>query len=149
MSLSLHRIFTALCALAIVLGVSHRAVSEPRPVFAGSYQLTQVVEDGSQVHFTLKFTLLNPGVTDISGGILVIKDSQPEGGLIGKVATITTLPRLGQKSVSETFTVPAAEFARWKQGNQPRFDFLVPAGKSAIDVPVQARQMPEPVQKTN
>lgn len=145
----LHRLFTALCVIVVSIGIVRVAASEPRPVFAGSYQLTQVVEDGPQVHFTVKFTLLNPGVTDIKGGILVIKDSQPDGGLIGKVATIATLPRLGQKRVSESFSISAEEFARWQQGHEPRFDFLVPAGKGAIDVPVQARPVSLPVVKTN
>ncbi len=143
------RLFTVLCFAAVSLGMVQRAVSEPRPRFAGSYQLTNVVESGAEVHFTVKFTLLNPNNNDVKGGILVLKDSQPHSELIGKVAEIDLLPHQGEKSVSEDFTVSAAEYARWQQGHYPRFDFLVPGADGARDIPVLARPIVQPLVKAN
>jgi hypothetical protein len=149
MHLNFRRALRLLCIPTAALGLTQLAVSEPQPHFAGSYQLTSVVVDGSQVHFTLKFTLLNPNNADVKGGILVLMDSQPNGLMIGEIATIASLTHLGQTSVVNSFTVSAAEYARWREGHQPRFDFLVPANGGAIDVHVQARPIAQPVQTTN
>jgi hypothetical protein len=149
MYLYLRHTLRLLCVLTVAVGLVQTATSQSQPHFAGTYQLTSVVEDGSQVHFTLKFTLLNPGNSDVKGGILAMMDSQPNGLLIGEVATIASLPHLGQTSVTKSFTVSADEYARWQHGHEPRFDFLVPVNGDTIDVRVQARPIVEPVQKTN
>ena len=149
MYLYFRRAFATLCISGATLGTLQMAFGEQQLRFAGSYQLTQIVEDGSQVHFTVKFTLLNPGDEDVKGGILVLMDSQPSSLLVGKVATIPTLPHLGQIGVTQTLSVSAAEYARWQKGHEPRFHFLVPDPAGAIDVPVQARPIAPPAQKTN
>ena len=149
MYLHLQRSLVLLCAYAVSVGVVPVALSEPMPPFAGSYELTQIVDEGAQVSFTVKFTLLNSTNADIKGGILVIKDSGPNALLIGKVATIKLLPHLGQTDVSESLRVSAAEYTRWQHGHLPRFDFLLPSADGAMDVAVQARPIAQPVQKIN
>jgi hypothetical protein len=148
MHLNFRRALRLLCIPAAAFGLTLLAGSEPQPHFAGSYQLTNVVVNGSQVNLTLKFTLLNPNDADVKGGILVLMDSQPNGLMIGEIATIASLTHLGQTSLVKSFTVSTAEYARWQEGHQPRFDFLVPATGGAIDVHVQARPVVQPVQTT-
>jgi hypothetical protein len=148
MHLNFRRALRLLCIPAAAFGFALLAAGEAPPHFAGSYQLTSVVVDGSQVHFTLKFTLLNPNDADVKSGILVLMDSQPNGLMIGEIATIASLTHLGQTSVVKSFTVSTTEYARWREGHQPRFDFLVPATGGAIDVHVQARPVAQPVQTT-
>ena len=138
-----------LCVSLAVVGPMPIVMSQQQPHFAGAYELTSIVEDGSEVHFTLKFTLLNPGNTDVKGGILALLDSQPNSLVIGEVATIASLPHLGQISVTKNFTVSADEYARWQSGHEPRFDFLVPANDGAMDVRVQSRHVVNPPVKTN
>lgn len=145
----LTRLSAIVCAATVTLGITKVATAGPRPPFAGSYQLTQISDDGPQVQVKVQFTLLNPGNADVKGGILVLMDSQPNSALIGKVATISVLPHLGQKDVSETFSVSKAEYTRWLQGHQPRFDFLVPSGSSAVSVPVQARPIVQTLTPAN
>jgi hypothetical protein len=149
MYLYVRRALWSVCLAAVAFGLAQVATSEPQPRFAGAYELTSVVHDGPQVHFNLKFTLLNPGNADVKNGILVLMDSQPESLLIGEIGSIPSLSHLGQTSVTKSFTVPAAEYARWQEGHEPRFDFLVPASGGTIDVRVQARSVVEPVQKIN
>jgi hypothetical protein len=123
-----------------MLGLIHTASGEPATTFAAAYQLTNVVEDGEQVHFTLTLRLNNSTNTDIKGGIVVLMNSGATRTLIGKFTTISDLPRLGHITVSEEVTVSAAEFERWQHGHDPVMKYLVPDDSGAVAVPIQARR---------
>lgn len=139
MRLMFRRRFLAVPALVISLSLAHSLAAQRMTNFAGAYMISNVVEDGDQVHLTLKLRLINPYNTDIKGGIVVILDSQPVPVLIGKIATISDLPRLGHITISNTFTVPAAEYDHWQHGHQPVFEFLVPDANGSIEAHIQAR----------
>jgi hypothetical protein len=117
--------------------------------FAGYYELSNVVENGSQVSVTMTLTLLNPGKTDVKGGIVAVLSSEPNPALIGSFAAIKTLPHIGQVKVSQTLTISAAEYASWRHGHAPRLQFLVPSGESAVAVSIQAYQVEPPSEKTD
>jgi hypothetical protein len=149
MYISLSRAFRALCIPVALLGLVQVSAGQAQMRFAGAYELTNVVEDGSQVHFTLQLTLLNPGNTDVKSGIVVLMNSQPNSVLIGQVATIKTLTHLSQTSVSQNLTVAASEYARWQQGHDPILEFLVPVGSGTDTVRIQARRIVPPGQVKN
>ncbi len=117
--------------------------------FAGHYELSNVVENGSEVNVTMTLTLLNPGKTDVKGGIVAVLSSEPNPVLIGSFAAIKTLPKIGQATVSQTLTISAAEYASWRHGHAPRLQFLVPSGESAVAVSIQAYQVEPPSGKTD
>lgn len=136
----LRRALKVLCVPAAVLALIQTAPAQHSTPFAGAYQLTNVVEDGDQVHFTLKVKINNPTTADIKGGIVVLMNSQPGKVLLGKVATVQVLPRLGQATVSGQFTVWAGEYERWQQGHDPVLEFLIPGTSGAKEVLIQARR---------
>lgn len=138
--------------LAVLIGfaVSNAAAaSDTARAFAGSYLLSNVVEDGNQVHLTMTLTLMNPGKTPVSGGIVAVLSSAPNPALIGSFAAIKTLPASGQVTVKQTFTITATEYANWQRGNAPRLQFLVQSGETAIAAGIQAHQVEAPVKVTN
>lgn len=126
-------------ALVIALSLAHSLAAQRMTNFPGAYMISNVVEDGDQVHLTVKLRLMNPYNSDVKGGIVVFLDSQPVPILIGKVATISDLPRLGNITISNTFTVPAAEYDKWQHGHQPVFEFLVPDADGSVEAHIQAR----------
>lgn len=139
MPLTRKRRFMALLVLAIGLSFGHSMTAQRMTNFAGSYMVSNVVVDGAQVQLTVKLRLNNTYNTDIAGGIVVLRDSQPQHTLIGKVATIPDLPPLAHITVWNTFTIPAAEYASWRHGHDPVFEFLVPDGSGSIEAQIQAR----------
>lgn len=111
----------ALClAAALLCIVQIAAAADLARAFAGTYKISNIVEDGSQVHLTMTLTLLNPGAADIKGGIVAVLNSQPNPTLIGSFSAIKTLPHQGQVTVIHTFTLARAEYANWQQGHVPR-----------------------------
>lgn len=140
--------FTVLFITAIKLVLNHPITAEPIASLPGAYQLSNVVEDGGQVHLTLKLLLNNSTATDIKGGIVVLMDSQPAHTLIGKVATIQNLPRLGHVTVSRKFTISATEYEFWKQGHEPVLEFLMPDSAGTAELRIQARRIEAPSQLT-
>lgn len=149
MRLIFKRRFMALPALAITLSLGHSMAAQRMTNFAGAYMISHVVEDGDQVHLTLTLRLNNSYNTDIKGGIVALLDSQPFHTLIGKVATISDLPRLGHITVSNSFTVPAAEYYNWQHGHEPVLEFLVPDANGSIEAHIQARPAETPAQLLN
>jgi hypothetical protein len=144
--------FRALCLpaalLAVLLCLTQIAAASD-VTFNGAYRFSHVVEDGSQVHVTVTMTLFNGGNADVKGGIVAVLDSQPHPALLGSFNAIKTLPHLQSVTVSHTITVPAAEYATWKDAHAPRFEFLMPSGDIAIAVPIQAHQEIQPVKAAN
>jgi hypothetical protein len=126
-------------ALAVILSLGHAMPAQRMTNFAGAYQICNVAKDGDQVHLTVRFRLNNLYNTDIAGGIVVLLDSQPQHTLIGKVATIQKLARLGHITVSNNFTVTADEYDNWQRGHEPVFEFLVPNANGSIEAHIQAR----------
>jgi hypothetical protein len=106
--------------------------------FNGYYELSNVVEEGTQVHLTMTLTLRNAGKTAVTGGIVAVLSSAPDPVLIGSFSAIKTLPSKGQVTVSESLTVSAAEYKSWQEGHAPRLQFLVPSGGRAIAADIQA-----------
>jgi len=145
----IQRVLGALSLCALALGLPRMAVGEVPSRFAASYQLSDIVEHGSQVDVTIKLTLLNPGVSDINGGIVVLYNTQPNRSFLGSFKMIKTLPHSGQVTTTTSFTISAAEYRLWQSGHAPVFEFLVPDGAGTDSVSIQARQVVNPGQSIN
>lgn len=141
---SLKQVMRMLCVPVAVLGMAQAAIGGAPARFAGTYQLSDVVEDSSGVHFTLTVTVINSTETDIKGGIVALLDSQPSSVLIGQVGTIKTLSHLSQSAISHSFTISAAEYANWQRGHEPVLEYLVPNGTGTSEVRIQARRVVNP-----
>jgi hypothetical protein len=145
----IRRVLCALSFSAIVLGLAQVASGEGSTRFAASYQFTNIVESGSQVDVTIKLTLINPYSTTIKGGIVVLYNSQPGRNLLGSFSAIKSLAPLGRVTTSESFTISAAEYARWQSGHEPELEFLMPGSNGASAVSVQAHRVTTPGDRIN
>ena len=118
MSRRFRQVMKVLCVPVAVLGLAQWTMGGAPARFAGSYELSNVVEDGSEVHLTLKVTVMNP-TTHIKGGIVALLDSQPSSTLIGQVGTIKVLSHLSESAISKDSTISLAEYAKWQRGHEP------------------------------
>lgn len=109
--------------------------------FAATYQLSDVVEDGLQVHLKMTLTLMNPRDEDVKDGIVALSNSQPNPVLLGSFGVIKMLPHRGQVTVSHTFTIAAAEYSDWQRGHSPKLQFLIPSGEEAVTAGIQAHEV--------
>jgi hypothetical protein len=62
---------------------------------------------------------------------------------------IKSLPHSREVKVTETFTIPAEEYARWKTGHDPVFEFLVPNGDGTSIEGIQAHRTTKPGEEIN
>lgn len=133
------------CMSALFMCMRHTsAAQELARAFAATYELNNVVEDGSHVQVTMALTLLNTSGGDVKGGIVAVLSSQPSPILLGSFAPIKDLPQRGQVTVSHTFTIASAEYAAWQSGHAPRLQFLMPSGNGAVAAGIQAHQIVTP-----
>jgi hypothetical protein len=137
-----------LCLSAFLLCLAHLQAAEPGP-FAGKYHLDNVTQDALGVHVRVTLTLSNGSKTDVKGGIVALLDSTPRQTLLGSFAPVKLLPRAGTVDVVESFTVPVAEFNRWKQGHQPAIQFLVQGEDGAVAANVKAARYLKPGEDAN
>lgn len=149
MYLKLRRALTVLSVSAMTFSLYHPIAAEPMTTFAGAYQLNNVSEVGGEIHLTLKLRLNNSTMSDIKSGIVVLLDSQPAHTLIGKVAIVQNLPKLGYVTVSNQFTISAIEYDSWQHGHEPVLEFLVPNANGTSEVRIQARRVEASGQLTN
>jgi hypothetical protein len=145
----IRRVLCALSFSAIVVGLAQVASGESFARFGASYRLTNIVESGNQVDLTIKITLLNPSNSDVKGGIVVFYSSLPGRSLLGSFTAIKSLPHMGQTTVSQSFSISAAEYARWQEGHEPIFEFLVPGSDGASAASIQSHRVLSPGESIN
>jgi hypothetical protein len=137
---SLRHLLLRLGLLCLALGLP-LATHAQRRDFAASYQLTHIVESpntgSDQVAVTITLKLFNYSGAEIRTGAVVLYSSQshPMPGLernpavdniLGAFPLIASLPAYKETTLRHRFTIPAAEYALWKQGREPELVFLKP-----------------------
>lgn len=117
--------------------------------FNGRYQITNAVEQGTEVELTLTLSLVNSSKTAVKGGIVAVLSSDPIPVLIGSFSPIASLPALSRVVISQRLTLSATEYQRWQSGSAPRLQFLVGSGSGAIAVDIAAYHWLPPGSKAN
>jgi hypothetical protein len=145
----LRRVLCALSIPAAILGIAQAAAAQTARAFAGSYQLSNVIEAGNSVDVTMTLVLRNPGSADVRSATVVVMDTQPQHSVLGSFATIKSLSHSGKVTVTQTFTIPADEYARWKTGHDPVLDLLVPNGEGTSIEGIQAYRTTKPGEEIN
>jgi hypothetical protein len=144
----IRRVLCAFCIPVAILGIVQTASAETARAFAGSYQLSNVVEGGNSVDVTVTLVLHNPGSSDVRNGTVVVMDTQPHHSVLGSFA-IKSLPHSGEVTVTQTFTISADEYARWKTGHDPVLEILVPNGDGTSIEGIQAHRTTKPGEEIN
>jgi hypothetical protein len=100
--------------------------------FAGTYEITDVVESGDSVALTLAVRVINYSDTDVNGATVTLQDSirldQDYDAYPGALA----LADRQSTRLSAQFIVPTKEYERWLHGSTPalRVDYTSAAGDS-------------------
>jgi hypothetical protein len=139
---------TVSLALLVISAVYGMAATNYSRAFNGRYQLSNIVEQGTEVEVTMTLTLVNCSKTTIKGGIVAVLSSDPDPVLIGSFSPIASLPATGQITISQRLTVSAAEYQSWQVGHAPRLQFLVGSGGSPIAADIAAYRWLPPGSRT-
>ena len=145
MKFRLAPVLRALAVPVFLLSLGHIQAAEPS--FAGSYKLSNVVQDNSKdVQLTMTLNLFNPRHSDVRGSVVALLDSSPHSLLLGSFNTIKVLPHSGRATITQNFTIPAAEYALWQQGHPAVLRILVPGAEGAVAENIQAYQVLKPIE---
>ena len=94
--------------------------------FAGSYSVSNVSKSDQDVTLTLTVKLQNFTGSEIDNSTAVLYTSGVRNNAIGAFPVIKSFPNNKTAVVSETFTIPASEWALWHTGVKPTIMFLRP-----------------------
>jgi hypothetical protein len=141
------RVALSLGLLCLVLGLPSTAQAQRRD-FAGVYSFSDVVKDADSVSLTITLTVHNFSGADIRNGGAALYPS-PVGHAanahanspIDAFGLVKLFPSYRDVTLTHRFTVSAAQYARWNNGENPRLQFLVPDGASGTRVvPIDLRR---------
>lgn len=85
--------------------------------FAGFYNVSNVVDQGNQVAFTLRVQVFNHSDADVKQAVLTLRESP--GGELGAFQPVKLWRNHGEVRLTQQFVVPKHEFERWHKGSQP------------------------------
>jgi hypothetical protein len=122
------RLAQMFCLAALVVLLGQLSSAESRGNFFGAYQFFGVTHSGNNVQLTIQMTLRNYSGQDVKGSGVVLYNSAPVPSPLGAFNEIKSLPSPGKVIITQQFTVPEAEYARWAQGRQPNMKMLLPDG---------------------
>jgi hypothetical protein len=122
------RLSLLLAGLSLAAAASTSAFAQRRD-FNGSYKVTNVSDQGSEVELTLVLKLHNSSGKEIKNGGIVLYDAEPRPSAVGAFDVIQLLPRDASVTVSQNFAISKSEYAHWQWGVNPQLDFLIPDGK--------------------
>src|SRR5947208_4240777 len=110
------------CALLILTGV-FLSVSRPLAAadgrdFAGSYQLTDIVDQGDTVLATFTTRVFNYSDADVSDATLVLDSRLVSGQTYWSFPSVSIANR-GSVRLRCAVTIPRAEYNLWQQGSRP------------------------------
>ena len=102
-------------ALGFVLAIG--ASAKNGRDFAGFYNVSNVVDQGNQVAFTLRVQVFNHSDADVKQAVLTLRESP--GGELGAFQPVKLWRNHGEVRLTQQFVVPKHEFERWHKGSQP------------------------------
>jgi hypothetical protein len=146
---TLMRALSALCITSSALCFAQVVPGSTGHTFAATYKLSNIVEDGSQVEFTMTLTLDNPSGTDLRTGKIAVYDTQPSHTLISSIETLPAPTRSGRITVKQDFAISAEEFARWQQGHEPVLQYIAPTEDGDSVSGIQSHRVYKPGEQPN
>ena len=113
---------SSLCALLILTGL---LLSVSRPLaaaegrdFAGSYQLSDIVDQGDMVLATFTTRVFNYSDADLSEATVVLDSRLVPGQTYWSFPSVSIVNR-GSVRLRHAITIPKAEYIAWQQGARP------------------------------
>ena len=86
--------------------------------FAGFYNVSNVVEQGDQMVFTLQVNLFNHSDADLKQAVVTLRASHPAAAL-AQFQPVKLWRNHGEVKLSQQVVIPRHEFELWKKGTQP------------------------------
>lgn len=136
------RFTSLLCALLLVAQVLFSSSSSAAPLVAGSYEITENTDLGSQVRITVQLSLINPTSTPLT----VTKVAIPSISAPGQVVAINhslVVHSHSNSQVSLQFLLAKKDFNTWHSAPHQQFLItLTPSGgkSTLINLPLLRTQ---------
>jgi hypothetical protein len=93
--------------------------------FIGRYQITNVSEEGTSVHLTMRLQVFNYSGHDIRQGAVALYTSDLRSEPIGGFTPIKLFRSTRSADITQEFTIPVKEYKRWQEGGvRPALFFL-------------------------
>ena len=86
--------------------------------FAGSYNVSNVVEQGDQMVFTLQVHLFNYSDADLKQAVVTLRASHP-GAPLAEFHPVKLWRNRTEVKLAQQVVVPRHEFELWHKGTQP------------------------------
>jgi len=111
--------------VVLVLALASLAAAGDARQFIGRYQITNVSEEGSSVHLTMRLEVFNYSGHDIRQGAVALYTSELRSDAIGGFMPIKLFKNTRSADITQEFTIPAKEYKRWQEGGvRPALFFL-------------------------
>jgi hypothetical protein len=111
--------------LVLVLSLASLAATGDGRQFIGRYQITNVSEEGTAVHLTMRLQVFNYSGHDIRQGAVALYTSELRSEAIGGFMPIKLFRNTGSADITQEFTIPVKEYKRWQEGGvRPALFFL-------------------------
>ena len=86
--------------------------------FAGFYNVSNVVEQGDQMVFTLQVRLFNYSDADLKQAVVTLRASHP-GAALAEFHPVKLWRNRTEVKLSQQVVIPRHEFELWQKGTQP------------------------------
>ncbi len=117
----LHVLLMAIISSLLAALCASPALAADGRDFAGFYRYEKTADLPSGMkQVTLSLRLFNYSGADLTGAALVLENRLPLGATLGSVGGVS-IDDGADAVVSGSFTVPDAEFQRWRSGGAPQF----------------------------
>lgn len=110
-------VLRAAVMVSLGLALAAGAAAKNGRDFAGFYSVSNVVDQGNQVAFTLRVQVFNHSDADVKQPMLTLRESP--GRALGAFQPVKLWRNHAELRLSQQFVVPKREFERWHTGSQP------------------------------
>lgn len=115
-------LFSVLC---FVFALASFAVAKDARQFIGHYQISNVTQEGTLVHLTMRLEIFNYSGQDIRQGAVALYTSDLRAQPLGGFSSLKLLLNRRSADITHDFTVPVKEYQRWTTaGVRPALFFL-------------------------
>lgn len=109
---------SALVLVAALLLLPVAGLAKDGRDFAGEYNVSNFVEQGDQMVFTLQVHLFNYSDADLKQAVVTLRASHPAPAL-AKFQPVKLWRNRGEVKLAQQVVVPRHEFELWQKGTQP------------------------------
>jgi hypothetical protein len=87
--------------------------------FNGSYNVSNIVEQGDQLILTFQVDLFNHSDADLKHAVVTLRSFRPTPSPLAQFQAVPLWRNHGEVKLSQQVVIPRIEYERWQKGAQP------------------------------